>query len=479
MAGVNIGTGTGSSSELVIDTSGNAQVKLPTHATPANAGSVRAVSENDAGSVTGTALLKAPETTDDYKLRAGLDTILEAETFCYAAQNTAKHIYRNTTMTNAWGSGFMTTNSGSITSTTTGTLFQTYRSFPLFGASAIYCDMNGAFSLTAGPANCTIDFGFFQAGTSTPYAPTDGAFFRLTSTGLQGVTNYNGAETTVALTFTIAANRVYYFTVSLTERNALFWIDGVLYGTITMTSTLAQPLMAQSVPLSVRQGHAGIAASAIQFKLAEYTVSMSDWHTARPWSETMVGMGNMGSQGQSGGTMGSTALYTNNLAPGAGVAPTNTTAALGSGLGGQFSALPTLAANTDGIISSYLVPAATVASGGRNLVIRGVKIDGIVTTALTGGPVYYLWSLAYGHNLVALTTAEAATTKAPRRIPLGIQTYVVTAAVGTLGQTVTFTFANPIVVQPGEFVQTVAKNVGTVTTLGVITCLVSFDAFWE
>ena len=55
----------------------------------------------------------------------------------------------------------------------------------------------------------------------------------------------------------------------------------------------------------------------------------------------------MSYQGQTGQTLGSTALYTNNLAAGAGAVMTNTTAALGSGLGGQFSALPTLAVGTD------------------------------------------------------------------------------------------------------------------------------------
>jgi hypothetical protein len=55
----------------------------------------------------------------------------------------------------------------------------------------------------------------------------------------------------------------------------------------------------------------------------------------------------MSYQGQTGQTLGSTALYTNSQAAGAGAAMTNTTAALGSGLGGQFAALPTLAISTD------------------------------------------------------------------------------------------------------------------------------------
>lgn len=39
--------------------------------------------------------------------------------------------------------------------------------------------------------------------------------------------------------------------------------------------------------------------------------------------------------------------------------------------------------------------------------------------------------------------------------------------------------ATPIPVYPSEFVQLVAKNIGTVTTTGAITFLVSFGGYWE
>lgn len=83
---------------------------------------------------------------------------------------------------------------------------------------------------------------------------------------------------------------------------------------------------------------------------------------AKAWAHVMAGAGGMSYQGQTGQTLGSTALYTNSLAAGAGAVMTNTTAALGSGLGGQFSALPTLAVGTDGIVSSYQVPVGTSAA---------------------------------------------------------------------------------------------------------------------
>jgi hypothetical protein len=193
--------------------------------------------------------------------------------------------------------------------------------------------------------------------------------------------------------------------------------------------------------------------------------------------------GKMGSQGQSGQTMGSTALLTNSLAAGAGAVMTNTTAALGTGLGGQFSALPTLAVATDGILCSFLNPAATAAIPGKTLYIRGVKIQGAVTTVLAGNatPVIYALSLAYGHNALTLAQAEGAGTKAARRVPLGYETYAAAAALGSLGSAsgVYMPFTAPIAVNPSEYVAVVAKNLGAVTTTGVITFLVTFDSYWE
>lgn len=125
--------------------------------------------------------------------------------------------------------------------------------------------------------------------------------------------------------------------------------------------------------------------------------------------------------------MGSLALYVNNANPTAAV-PTNTTAALGVGLGGQFWETDTLAVNTDGIIQSYQVPAGTVNVQGKRLVIRGIYIDTFVQTALTGGGYNEVWTLNFGHTAVSLATGEAATTKARRVIPIGSRTVASAAA---------------------------------------------------
>jgi hypothetical protein len=146
-----------------------------------------------------------------------------------------------------------------------------------------------------------------------------------------------------------------------------------------------------------------------------------------------------------------------------------------------------LAVPGDGILCSYQNPVGGINQIPRTLFITGVRIQSMVTAAFTGGPVYVLYSLAYGHTAASLATAETASfvtasTKAPRRVPLGMENFVVSALVGAVSQTnfpVVMQFASPIVVNPGEFVAIAAKNIGTVTSVGAILTLVTYDAYLE
>jgi len=164
---------------------------------------------------------------------------------------------------------------------------------------------------------------------------------------------------------------------------------------------------------------------------------------------------------------------------------TNTTAALGTGFGGQFSALPTSAVPTDGIVQSYQNPAGSATQPPRSIVILGVKVVGVVTVVLVGNatPVTYVMSLAFGHTAVSMATAQSAsftttTAKAPVRVPLGVLNFGAAAALGTKDE-ITMRFGAPLVVNPAEFIAMCAKNVGVVTTTGVITFIITYDAYLE
>jgi len=379
-------------------------------------------------------------------------------------------------------------NNSAVTTSASAAIYQTYRTFALYGQGPLIFEFSELRSIVP-PANSTVEVGLFAANLgSTPFTPGDGVYFRFNSAaGLSGVLNYNGTEFAVALvapaSMVLNDNTTYRIVVN--HYRIEFWgatatsDPRILLGVIPVPSSNGPPFQALAAPISIRQYFSGTAGAAVQLKIANVVVAQQDLNTGKPYPDQQTGMGLIVSQGQDGGTLGTTAKYANNLAAGAGVAMTNTAASLGTGLGGQFDALPTLAAGTDGIVCSYQNPAGSVTQTPRTMYITGVRIQSAVTTVLVGGPVLYAYSLAYGHTAVGMTTGEAIATKAPRRIPLGFEAFPAAAAADTVGAGVYIPFVSPVPVNAGEFIAVCAKNLGTVTTTGVITFLVTFDGYME
>ena len=474
MAGAKIGFGSGAT-ELTGNTNGYAKVVTPTDG--ADAGAVVMFTENDDGTYTGTRAVRSPETDKDFRLRVGQDSLLAFETFTHAAQNTARYRYGNTTMTATWSASGVTLNGSSITTTATGAALRTRAEFPVYTAGVTYAEQLVGFSAQP-TANVIVEFGLGISPDAGATVPTDGAFFRLTSSGLQCVVTFNASETTVSapVGFSYANNQIIKFAVAASARSVDFWADDVRIATIPVPVSGGLINSAPTLPCFIMQRHPGVAGAVLQTKLFGLMVSLGglinnidfDDLNATLWGAY---------EGTTGNTMGSLANFANSANPTAAV-PTNTTAALGTGLGGQFWETDTLAVTTDGVICSYQVPAGSIANPGRRLVIKGVKVESFVQTALTGGGYVGVWSLAFGHTAVSLATTEAATTKAPRRVPLGNQAVAAAATATTALPTVYVDFTRPIVVNPGEFVAVVKKKVGTAPSAGVIAHTITFDAGW-
>lgn len=402
------------------------------------------------------------------------------DTFNATAQNTAKYRYPATTQTVTHVNGYVILNGSSITTINTNSAVQTYRTFPLVAKSELVADMSCMH--TASPqANAVTEWGLFSATLPGAAAPSDGCFFRFNASAeFRGVCSYNGTETQTAAITAPSINVNHDYRLMVQTNTVKFYVDDLEVAKLTLLTdapSQGQPFMMGSQPFTMRHYIAGSAPSlAMQFKCSDAFVKHLGDFANRRWEEAKGGFGHHASQGQNGGTMGSTANYANSANPTAAV-PTNTTAALGSGLGGQFWETFSLALTTDGIISSYQNPTPTVNLTGRNLICTGVGISSYVQTVLAGGPSCAQWSIAYGHTSVSLATAEAATAKAPRRIPLPYTQCVTAAqAVNTkVGTDFWMTFQQPIVVAPGEFIQTVTKHVGTVGTSGTIAHVITFD----
>lgn len=464
---------------------------------PLGVGGVRTFSENDAGQLTGEPELISPETDIDYRLRVSPDLILDEEIFSYTAQNTGKYSYTTGTMTNAWTAGNMTTNSANtaVFATGTGTQIATYAFFPNIGTQYLSADVECGFSAQP-TANVFIEWGLGIVGTNGA-APADGVFFRLSSAGLQGIASNNGTETSTGIfpasngtgTWTYVNNKKYQFIVYMGGVEADFWVnDGTstyLLGTIKLPVAQHRICMAAGVQFFFKHRvTGGSSSSAIQGLLGAYNVRIGGSNitsTASTQGNRLYGS----YQGLGGGTMGGLQTYANSTNPTA-AAPSNTalTANLPGGLGGQGLVTAAVAAATDGIWSSYQVPAGTVNVQGRRLVLRGVKLDAVnlgaavATTATT-----IQFSLAFGHTAVSLATTDGATTKAPRRIGIGFMTWPIGAAIGAQPQAGPL-FMDlgdaPVFVNPGEFVALVGKFVaGTATASQTIQFIYSPVYGWE
>lgn len=464
---------------------------------PTNVGAVKSYIENSTGIITGAQVLLPQEIDSDYRTRVSQDIILDEEMFFYTAQNTGKHAYLNTTMTDTWTAGQLTTNGSSITTISTGTVFNTYATFPNISTQTLSVDVVAAFS--AQPvANSFIEFGFGIPSTQL-VAPTDGIFLRLSSAGLQGIAAINGAEISTGIfplsggtgTWVYTNAKKYQFIIYASGVSATFWVnDGTtteILGSIILPTGSGRVSMAPAGQFFIKHRIAGGAAGGVlQGLFSSYNVRLGGNNLSSSSSE----MGNKlyGSyQGLSGSTMGTLArvgtITTGNEANVAAAVPTTTTAALGTGLGGTFWETISLAVNTDGIIMSYQVPAGTALIQGRRLILRGMYLNSYVQTVLVGGPYIAEWFLAFGHTAVSLATAEAATTKAPRRIALPF-TQAITAAqaVSTaIAQAERFVnFGNsPVIVNPGEFIQLCTRHIGTVGTSGTVVHRVTCVYGWE
>lgn len=479
----------GSSTAGIANVDANFNLAVNPPMVGANAGFTSHQIELDSGSVTGTRNVRQLTGSVFNRQSVGIDSVIFSDYFNAAAQNTAQWHSATTTFTFGFNvGGYLQFNNGLVTTASASQIYQSTRTFTLFGGTPLMFEFS-EFRTAVQAVNQQAEVGLFLANLgSTPFTPSDGAYIRFNSTGAIGVLNYNGTESTINLLSAgqIVTNDNTTYRIIMDHYRVEFWGASatsnprVLLGVLPVPAANGPPFSSLNAPVSMRLFNNGTAASATILKIANIVVVQQDISLNKPWAHQLCGQGLMAYQGQNGGTMGTTASYANNAAPAA--AALSNTAANITGLGGQAAVNPTLAANTDGIVCSFQNPATAVAQTGRTLYITGIRIHSAVTTVLANtAPVVYAYSLAFGHTAVSMATAEGVAAKAPRRIAIGFESFGINAAVGTLGSAggLVMTFQSPIVVNASEFVAVCAKNIGTVTTSGVVAIVVCFDAFFE
>ena len=366
----------------------------------------------------------------DYRLRVGIDSILFSDTYNHGIVNISKYKVVNTTATNALTGGRWVLNNGNSVTSGQGTQIQTW-SYYRFALSGItYIDFELQFAQVP-QTNNVCEFGLGLASGVT--APTDGILFRLNAGGImQGVINNGGSETTVVLTgFSPDPATMYHFLISIHNDRTEFWIDDVLYGAINTPKSIGSPCLSMSLPLLARIYNSGAVTTAQRLEISNVSITSGDQNINKLWATSMVIQGNSCINVPDGIATGQTANYANSTIP-VSATLSNTTAGYTT-LGGQWQFASVLGAETDYALFAYLNPAGTNVIQGKNLIIRGIRIETYNTGAISATtPNLLQFAVGVGSTGVSLATADSATagTCAPRRIPIGTQYLPVEAVIG-------------------------------------------------
>ncbi len=456
----------------------NLQVRTPK--VEVQAGFAQLSTETDPGTVVlGGRQVRPLAASKNRRLRTGVDRPTWQLTF--EGTNIAQgHISQQvTTMAIAQTGGVITLNSGNSVATAVNARILSYRSFNLFGTYPTPIDIWARLT-NEQIANKTAELGIFQA--TGVAAPTDGIFFRWTTAGeLRGICCYNSVEVqTPALAFPTTSD-MHKYTLVINLEAVEFWIDGVLQATITTPLTQPSPCSANAQPFCARIFNAGSAPSAAPtLAIGAVTISYADQSMDMPWPHMAALMGLGGYQTYPGQASGQTESYANNAAPAS--ASLSNTAAGYATLGGQFQFAAVASAETDFALFAFLVPAGSAANPGRSLVITGIDIDSWNSVAAVATSATVLqWALGVGSSALSLATADAATTRAPRRYVLGQQSFPVGAAVGQgADRPIHLTFETPLVAEPGTYVHVILKvPLGTATGTEIFRGTVGIRSYWQ
>lgn len=510
--GVNIKGGNNSSG--LANVSGTYELQVVTPQVEDNAGFVQISSEVDDGTVTGTRTVLSPEVSDDYRLRVGLDQTIFNMSF-EGTNFPQAHLQQNlTTMTVGISAGWVSLNGSAITTVNTVANVRTYRHFPTFGTYPTYVEM-WIRENNYDASNSQAEWGLMHlASTTSQTAPIDGVFFRRLAGGaLKAVINYGGLETeyTIDTTNVLARDgsgayspaESSHYLIAYHNDEIRFWINDHLCASVGCPSNQPAFTMSSNSPLHFRViNQATTPSAARRLDVGYINVGIGDQSTVKSWNHVLSGSGNGAYQTQIGSASAITPNYVNITAPTPGSfnAASNTTTPMYTTLGGQWAAGVTgFYGETDAMVFSYQVPAATLVTPGKSLYVTSVRVgETWISNALSNHNHVLQWGIGVANNAISQATTDAATTVAPRRVPLGAQTLFGFGLLGMTGSVslqgagttgymapgfqVDFNSA-PLVAPPGTYVSIICRDIAYTPAAGGATGqlrgTVAVMGYWE
>lgn len=411
----------------------------------------------------------------DHRIDTGRDVPLFRDLFVGSA--VAAHAKWNQsilTQTVTVGAGALTLNASGITTVNTYSTLMTVGKFRGYVDGALYMHAR-ARPVNLPQTNALSEIGFGNALTNA--LPTDGAFFRWTASGgFECVNNRGGAETSVTMT-TPTAGSYSLFAIEV-------WGDKQVcrYVTPPLVPVEATMAYASGAPSAFNESPSGFIrivngavapALAPQLVVGLFEVDLKVLDIDRP-SQTTAAISGLG--GAYLPTTGAqSANHANSTSPTS--ATLSNTAAGYATLGGRYQFAAPVGAATDFALFGYQVPTS------YRLIVTGIHITACNTGAAVATTATMLdWGFAVGSTAVSLATTDAiaaSPTSAPRRVPLGMQGFIVGAGIGVCVES-HFPLASPEVIESGRFFHvTLQVPVSTATASQVIRGDVFIDSHWE
>lgn len=460
-----------------VNSAGHLLAALP--AAVADAAPAILAAELDTGSVTGSALRRKAQITDPGRLRAGLDNVLFAETFCHSTFNSSNFLQSASTMTVGQSPSGCIINSGNSVAATANARVVSQRAFQAIGGAPLRVDLR--MSRAAAPVTNNVCEWGLMAVPGAANEPAEGVFFRLNGAGaLVGVLTISSSAELLTAALTVPpALEMHDYTIIVYDSRCEFWIDGVLRGALTLPVDGANPGNGTYYQLCFKTYNAATTATAQQLRLHRAVVTAMDVQSRLlpTHQKALAGLNLV--QNQPGATVGQLANRTNSTAPAS--APLSNTAASYATLGGQFQFAAVAGAETDYALFAYQLAAIQANVPSRNLVVTGIGIDTYNTGAAVGTTATVLeWYAGVGATAVSLATAESTSAKAPRRVHLGVQSFAVGDPIGKVADSINVAFDTPLVVNPAEFFHIILRMpIATATASRIIRGSVRVTGYWE
>lgn len=418
------------------------------------------------------------ELAEDGRVDIGRDTPLFRDVFqgtAVSAHN--KWLQSILTMTATVGSGALTLNASAITTINTYANFTTPAKFRGYADGALY--WHGRIRPNNLPqTNAVAEVGLGNALTNA--APTDGAFFRWTSSGgFECVLNRGGAESSASLTAPTAG--VYSLFSIKVDADSLkcSWYTPSSGASASVTVTLdsgAPGAFNESPGVLLRVYNGAVApalAPQLVIGLVDLTMKVIDQNRLNATVNSVNGQ-----QGVFTPTTGAQSTnYANSAAPAS--ATLSNTAAGYTTLGGKYQFAAVAGAATDYALFGYQVPTSF------RLIVRGIRISTCNTVVAVATTAHvFEWGAGVQSTAVSLATADAtgaSPTTAPRRIALGMQSLPVGAAVGQCASDIVVDLGDsPLVVDSGRFFHIIlSMPVATATATQVIRGTVTISGYFE